>query len=448
MKRIYRFLFVAVIFLAGNVYSMGLSDAIKMAISNSDSLKSLSADIASQQYKAESVYKLNYPTLSTSYSYARVKTRSSTAFSLPGMPPLEVYMNHHNNFRWDIDLKMPLFTGFKLRYAYRLEKVGVDIKKLKREEALLDLIYDVSKTYYGVLFAERMKDVMDARVKSLKAHLKDAEKFYKAGVIPKNDLLKSRAAELAAVQDLGSAKVSVLLAKSNLNRLLGRSFENPLNLNDVDGQLSGKIRIGNIRGGFDLSTQKKLISYAKEHRPVILEIKNNIRKLKYAQKIAASSYYPQIGIGANYNREGNHLDVSKNENIPFYPYRNASIGIKANWELFNWGKTADEVDMYKSKQLSITFMEKDISKKIALGVEKAFLNTKLAYNNLKSAKAELIQAKENFRITNLRYKNGITTSTELLDAEGYLVGAKAHYYGSLYNYFINLALLKRQVGVR
>lgn len=443
MKILHRFLFVAIILLVGNAYSMSLSEAVKMAILNSNVLKSSDAAIAAQQYKAKSVYKLNYPSLSTSYGYTRMKTRSSV-----GQKPFVVYMNHHNNFRWDLNLQMPIFTGFKLSYTYKLEKIGVDIKRLKKKEATLDIIYNVSKSYYGVLFAEKMKNVMQARVRSLKAHLKDAEKFYEAGVIPKNDLLKSKTAELSAVQAMESAENTVLLAKSNLNRLLGRDFGSKLDLVDVADKLSRSFKIGKLRGSFDVSTEKKLETYARRHRPVLSEIRHKITKLRYAQKIAASSYYPQVGIKANYNREGNHFDVSKNEDITFYPYRNASIGVQANWELFNWGKTSDEIDMYRSQQISVAFIERDISNKIALGVEKAFLNTKLSYNNLKSAKAEVIQAKENFRITNLRYKNGITTSTELLDAEGYLVGAKAHYYEALYDYFINLSLLKRQVGVK
>ncbi len=434
---------VMLMLLSYSAYSMNLSNVINVAIKNSDTVKAANAQIRSQGYKAESVYKLNYPVLSTSYGYVRMKNRTSTSFNTHTF-----YMNHHNNFKWDVTLKMPIFTGFKLSNMYKLEKLGIHIDKLKKEEAVLDLIYNTSKSYYKLLFARKMESVMSSRLKSLKSHLNDAENFYKVGVIPKNDLLKSKTAELSAEQDLQSAKNNVLLAMSNLNRLMGRNFDRKVDIDDVKNSLPPQIVVGDIKGGYNNSTEKKLEIYSESRRPAISIIAGDMKKLRYAKRIAASSYYPQIGVKADYYREGNHFDVSKNQDIPFLPYRNASIGAQINWKLFNWGKTADEIDMYKSKEISVLFIKKDMEKKIALGVRRAFLNTKLAYENKKVSAAEVAQAEENLRITDLRYKNGITTSTEVLDAEGYLVTAKAHYYGSLYDYFINLSLLKRQVGVR
>ncbi len=434
---------VMMMFLSCSAYSMSLSNVINIAIKNSDTVKSADAQIRSQQYKAESVYKLNYPVLSTSYGYVRMKNRTSTSFGT-----LTFYMNHHNNFKWDVNLRMPLFTGFKLSNAYKLERLGIHIDKLKKEEAVLDLIYNTSKSYYELLFARKMELVMTARLKSLKSHLNDAEKFYKVGLIPKNDLLKSKTAELSAEQALQSAKNNVLLSASNLNRLMGKSFDSKISIDDVKNSLPAEIIAGNIKGGYNNDTEKKLEIYSEIKRPVISIINSNMNKLGYAKRIASSSYYPHIGIKADYYREGNHFDVSKNQDIPFLPYRNASIGAQVDWELFNWGKTADEIDMYRSREISVLFIKKDMERKISLGVRRAFLNTKLAYENKKVSTAEVAQAKENLRITDLRYRNGITTSTELLDAESYFVAAEAHYYGSLYNYFINLSLLKRQVGVK
>ncbi len=434
---------VIMMFLSCSAYSMSLSNVINIAIKNSDTVKSADAQIRSQQYKAESVYKLNYPVLSTSYGYVRMKDRSSTSFG-----GHTFYMNHHNNFKWDINLRMPLFTGFKLSNAYKLERLGIHIDKLKKEEAVLDLIYNTSKSYYELLFARKMELVMITRLKSLKSHLNDAEKFYKVGLIPKNDLLKSKTAELSAEQALQSAKNNVLLSASNLNRLMGKSFDSKISIDDVQNSLPAEIIVGNIKGDYNNDMEKKLEIYSEIKRPAISIINSNMNKLGYAKRIASSSYYPHIGIKADYYREGNHFDVSKNQDIPFLPYRNASIGARIDWELFNWGKTADEIDMYRSREISVLFIKKDMERKIALGVRRAFLNTKLAYDNKKVSTAEITQAKENLRITDLRYKNGITTSTELLDAESYFVAAEAHYYGSLYNYFINLSLLKRQVGVK
>jgi len=60
----------------------------------------------------------------------------------------------------------------------------------------------------------------------------------------------------------------------------------------------------------------------------------------------------------------------------------------------------------------------------------------------------LKQAKENYRITDLQYKEQVTTSTEVLDARTLLSQSEANYYGALYGYFDALARLERTVGKR
>jgi len=68
------------------------------------------------------------------------------------------------------------------------------------------------------------------------------------------------------------------------------------------------------------------------------------------------------------------------------------------------------------------------------------------YNHIQTAQKSLVQAKENWRITNLQYQQQMTTSTEVLDARTFLTQAETNYYGALYGYMISLAELERAVG--
>ncbi|HOJ13589.1 MAG TPA: TolC family protein, partial [Deltaproteobacteria bacterium] len=64
-----------------------------------------------------------------------------------------------------------------------------------------------------------------------------------------------------------------------------------------------------------------------------------------------------------------------------------------------------------------------------------------------SAREALEQARENYRITNLQYRQQITSSTEVLDARTYLSQAQMNYYGALYGYLSAIARLERASGV-
>ena len=57
------------------------------------------------------------------------------------------------------------------------------------------------------------------------------------------------------------------------------------------------------------------------------------------------------------------------------------------------------------------------------------------------------QAEENFRISEERYKERVSTSTEVLDAQTLLTRAKSQYANALGDYNINYAKLQRAMGV-
>ena len=55
---------------------------------------------------------------------------------------------------------------------------------------------------------------------------------------------------------------------------------------------------------------------------------------------------------------------------------------------------------------------------------------------------------ENWRITDLQYKEQIATSTDVLDARTELTQAESNYYQALYGYMISLCDLERAMGKR
>ncbi len=87
-----------------------------------------------------------------------------------------------------------------------------------------------------------------------------------------------------------------------------------------------------------------------------------------------------------------------------------------------------------------------VTDSILLEVRDAFQKLRVAETNIHTAREALAQAKENFRITNLQYQEGVTTSTEVLDARTFLTQAEVNLHQALYGYRIAEAELKRAVG--
>lgn len=72
----------------------------------------------------------------------------------------------------------------------------------------------------------------------------------------------------------------------------------------------------------------------------------------------------------------------------------------------------------------------------------------VARRNVDTMGAALDQAREHWRITGLRFRQQLTTSTEVLDARAYLTRAENGYYQARYGCGAALANLDLAVGRR
>ena len=83
---------------------------------------------------------------------------------------------------------------------------------------------------------------------------------------------------------------------------------------------------------------------------------------------------------------------------------------------------------------------------IKLEVEQAYLKTKESEQNILTIEKAVEQAKENLRITEERYKEQVSTSTDVLIAQTLLTQTMTNYYNALYDFKIAKAVLYRAIG--
>ncbi len=409
---------------AGKVYT--LQEAVNEAISNSYTIKEAiqNEKAAWQQYKSA---KANmFPKLNFSYNYTRLK-------DYPYMlsQGMKIQAGHRNNINWNITITQPIFTGFALTTQKEMAKLGFDMSRIQKQQAVLDVAENIKIAYFNILLAEKYLKVAKEQVKNLKAHESNSNSFYKTGIIPYNDLLKSKVALANAVQNEVRAKNNLKLAVSSFNLALRRSIDAPTKVKDVL-----TFRPYNV-------SLRELINIAMRNRPEIRTLYAQLKQSYLGVKLAKSSYYPQVSVFAQYQQTGRDIWADKNDQSNNH---NASVGIQINWDIFEFGKRYHDVEAQYHKTFALKEKINSIKNNIKLDVESAFLELNSSKQNVKTAKIALKQAKENYKITVERYKQQLATSTDVLDASSYLTQAETNYYGALYGYNIALAKLKRAIG--
>jgi outer membrane protein TolC len=338
---------------------------------------------------------------------------------------------HQNQFSWEISVVQPLFAGFSRVLGLENARLQKQYAGDQTRKTSLDLILDVKDSCYSLLLSQKELAVAEDEVRMLEAHAGDARLFYEQGLIPKNDLLKSRVALAAAVQRCQRAKAGVNVAAARLNTLLNRDQDAAVVLDDIT------VAPQNV------PVLETLYEQALSNRPMLALLRNAAKQLEIATKLAKSPRYPQVNLVGTYSRDGDSPDASEND---YSNASNSSVMLEARWTFFQWGKThADAARARKEKQ-AVLHQIRDMENRVRFELKSALLELDLAHKNIDTAETALTQAHENYRITDLQYRQQIVNSSEVLDARVYLTEAEKNFHEAQYGYLNALARLDRTVG--
>jgi outer membrane protein TolC len=409
-----------------NDKSFSLKEAIEMAVSNNSLVKEAIEKQRAALQEKKAANREFLPKASASYSYTKLKDNPYAVFG-----PSKIVVGPEDNYYWNVSLTQPLFTGFALLTKQKMAGLGIEIKDLEKKQALLDVIKFTKVAYFNILLTKKFLMVANEAVGQLESHSEDAEKFYKQGMIPYNDLLKTEVALANALQNRVKAESNVEMAISSFNILIGIDMNTKTDIEDV---------LGIEPSIYDLNT---LLDEAKRDRPELKMLYLTLEQSDKLIRLAKSAYYPQVALVASYEQSGDDPEATNND---YANAHNTSITLQAKWTFFEWGKKRAEVKKFYYNKLSMMEKVKGVEDSIMLEVKNAFLNIEVAQKNIQTARGSLIQAKENYRITNLQYQQQMTTSTEVLDARTFLTQAETNYYSALYGYMVSLAELDRAVG--
>ena len=128
-------------------------------------------------------------------------------------------------YGYSLILEQPLYTGNKLGALNKQAKANEGYAKANLDAANHNLVYEVKKSYYTVITAQQFVETMQQAVSSMEDHVKEADAYYKAGIVPKLDVMRAEVKLTDLKQKLLMAQNGLVLAKMALNFTLGVNLE-------------------------------------------------------------------------------------------------------------------------------------------------------------------------------------------------------------------------------
>ena len=373
-----------------------------------------------------------FPTLNARYGYIKRDNPTTQALGTQSGQVVDVLVNPEDEYNFVTSFSQPIFTGFALYNQYKIADLGLDIAEFTEKLTRQDVILDAKNAYFLILKAQKLMDVADETVKQIAAQKDVAENMYQVGMSPLNDLLQSQVQLANAKQALITAKNNLDLTKSQFNTLLRRQVNSPVSVVDILDFTPWVQSIENC------------LSQAKNNR---LEIEVSDLEIQIAEKgykLSQRDFYPSVNLVGTWTKRGTDWDVDGGEGISDKDFWD--IRATATWDFWQWGRTRYGVKEKLSRLSQAKLRKEEILDNIDLEVKQAYLKVQESQKNITTIEKAIEQAKENLRITEERYKEQVSTTTDVLVAQTLLTETMTNYYNALYDFKIAKAILYRGLG--
>jgi len=450
-------LLVFLLVIVGSVNSqqitLTLEESIDTAMKNSLIVRTAEEKVKSAEQKVNEARSAMMPSASITGSYTYLgKTDTSSFSSLLGGgmgsfgAPAKIEGNGFgamtglpftikipkDNYNVGLAVKQPLFTWGKIFNAYKQSKLALEAEKQGLESAKQQVIFDTTKAFYGVLLADQLVKVTEMAVEQVQAHVKVAQDLVNAGMATDFDLLRAKV-QLANIR-------SQLIKMQNMSKLAKDGFKNTIGLSlDADINLKGEITYRPLEVDLD-----SLIKTAMDRRPELKQLEIQEQIGEKIVSLAKAGNKPNLAFVYNYTYKSNADTIKDVFSQDKYKWNNSwNLTFALSLPIFDGFATRARVNQAKSAVNQIKIGKEQLINGIILDVRSSFMSFQEAKELLKVQDETVQQAEESLRIANLRYKNGMITGVELMDAELAFTQAQTNYSNALNDYVIAIAKLEK-----
>ncbi len=412
--------------------SLTVDQAIEIGLQNSKLLHSSLMKVKSAEAKVREANAMRLPSLKLNAGYRRLSPINPFSVTIPGMGTFNISSVILDNYSAQLTLFQPIFTGFRLLGNSEMNEQLSNAADEDYNKDKSELIFNIKNAYWGLFKATQFKKVMDETVDQIKAHVEDAKNLEKVGMMTTNDILKIEVQLSNTLYQQVDAENAVKLSAVALCNTLGISLGTQIEILSSANMSSAQ---------FD--EINKLVSDAIIKRSEVLAADSRIKATEAGVTLAKSSWYPQLSVVGNYyySRPNQRIMPTKDQFDATW-----DVGVNLSMNVWDWLTTKHQTDQAEAQLSQAVDAMGMIKDGIALEVTQNYLSFSQTKRKIEIAELSVKQADENMRMTADKFKNGLATSSEVIDAETAQKTAKINYTNSIVDYELAKARLDKSIG--
>lgn len=348
-----------------------------------------------------------------------------TQLGLP-VPAMEAGMLEEGNLV-TVSAMQPVFAGGQIVNANKLAKTAMEASVLQLDVAMDKVELETENYYWKIVSlkeAEKTVNVLDTLLQSLH---KDVSLAVKAGVTTQNDLLtvQLKQNELQSTRLL--VENGIRLSCMALSQYIGLPLDSADHIDVSEFALEIKSPGDYLA---DHQTALSLLSTSK-----LLE--KNVEACQLKRKICLGEQLPTVGVGVSYAYEDLLFDKSRNH---FIMMATVSVPI-SDW----WGGS-HKVKRAKLEEQKAVRQQQDGNEKLQLKMQQSWNLLTESYKQIVLAESAVKESEENLRMQTNNYKTGVSSLSELLDAQSLFQKSRNRYTDACINYRMKVTQYLQDTG--
>ena len=322
------------------------------------------------------------------------------------------------------DVTVPLWMGGKINAANRAARINEQTARSQGIQQRNALVSELVERYYGLALARQVVVVRQQVVDGVRKHLEDAAALEAQGMISRSEKLYVEFKMSEAERDLQNAQSQVETIAAALNSTIGQTD----NYQPVTAM-------------FILERIEPLDHFrtlAAERNPLLDQVDQKRRLAYEGVRAQRSSFLPQVVAMGGMS----FYDYQVSKVLPRW-----AVGVGVNFKLFDGQNREYKYSAAKQTVRRVEALQDKAGNDISVLVEKLYNQMENYRTQMASIEASLAFAEEYLKTKNAAFLEGMSSSTDLIDAELNLAKVKTERIEAAYRYDVSLAQLLEAAGI-
>ena len=434
-----------------NAQQVSFAKAWTLLQEKNNSIAAQRANVEHYQQLQEADESLNYPSVSLGASYTRLdedvtlsgeqiidSLDDSSKAAISSLPSLATSLGfdlsqmgidfgelakgtstiaERDMFNSSIRATWAIYTGGRITAAhdYAAGRSDEAVAKLKMETHAR--YEDLSRYYYSVVLAKEVINTRKSVENGLAQHRDFAIKLEQQGQIARVERLQAEAALAKAVVDRKKSERDLDMTTSALTEILNQS---------VTVVPLSHLFINRTLPPLSAFTDQTLQTY-----PGLDILNAKQKQAESSIKAEKGKYHPSVFLYGDYS-------LYEDDSLASATKPDWFVGIGVNVALFDNTGRSSKVQAAQSTVLQVRYLYQQAKQDLTMLVKKTYFEAQQAIEEVQGLNASMALAEENLKLRKKVFAQGLSPSTDVVDAELFLSSIKVQQLVAEFNYVIAL----------